>query len=214
MKLQVIKKKGGLINICFKDEHIQEYYHPTFDEDGQCLNAGMHWSDYCEFFHYKEDFYYVTQLKNHLKGLKKIYGEAIIIDYLFKGIDFDLSSVYRRYEIGEYTDLYGKTFSSFVDAMSILETTDDTIIDEINIIIMFPLSKKQKRARTNIPRGLRKEVFKRDGNRCVQCGAKKEDGATLHVDHIIPVSKGGTDELDNLQTLCSDCNLNKSNLIQ
>ena len=73
---------------------------------------------------------------------------------------------------------------------------------------------KPKRKRTHIPKGMRKEVFKRDNYTCVQCGAKKEDGATLHVDHIIPVSRGGTDELDNLQTLCGDCNLNKSDLIQ
>jgi len=73
---------------------------------------------------------------------------------------------------------------------------------------------KSKRKRTGVPRGLRKEVFKRDGYKCVQCGASKEDGATLHVDHIIPVAKGGTDELDNLQTLCKDCNLNKSDVIQ
>ena len=70
------------------------------------------------------------------------------------------------------------------------------------------------RKRSGVPRGRRHEVFKRDGYRCVECGARKEDGATLHVDHIIPVSKGGTDELDNLQTLCSDCNLNKSDVIQ
>ena len=44
--------------------------------------------------------------------------------------------------------------------------------------------------------------------------SKKEDGVTLHIDHIIPVSKGGTDELSNLQTLCADCNLNKSDVIQ
>lgn len=75
-------------------------------------------------------------------------------------------------------------------------------------------NKKSKRKRTHIPRGLRHEVFKRDNYTCVECGAKKSDGATLHVDHIIPVSKGGSDELDNLQTLCKDCNLNKSNLIQ
>jgi len=73
---------------------------------------------------------------------------------------------------------------------------------------------KPKRKRTNIPKGMRREVFKRDNYTCVECGAKKSDGATLHVDHIIPVSKGGTDELDNLQTLCKDCNLNKSDLIQ
>ena len=74
--------------------------------------------------------------------------------------------------------------------------------------------KSYKRKRSHIPRGMRHEVFKRDNYTCVECGAKKEDGATLHIDHIIPVSKGGTDELDNLQTLCSDCNLNKSDVIQ
>lgn len=74
--------------------------------------------------------------------------------------------------------------------------------------------KNRSRRRTRIPRGLRHEVFKRDNYTCVECGAKKSDGATLHVDHKIPVSKGGTDELSNLQTLCSDCNLNKSDVIQ
>lgn len=61
---------------------------------------------------------------------------------------------------------------------------------------------------------MRREVFKRDNYTCVECRARKSDGATLHIDHIIPVSKGGTDELDNLQTLCKDCNLSKSDLIQ
>lgn len=71
-----------------------------------------------------------------------------------------------------------------------------------------------KRKRTHIPRGLRHEVFKHDNYTCVECGARKDDGATLHVNHKIPVSKGGSDELDNLQTLCKECNLNKSDLYQ
>ncbi len=79
---------------------------------------------------------------------------------------------------------------------------------------MFHKHRKSKRKRTHIPGGLTHEVFKRDNYTCVECGATKENGATLHVDHKIPVSKGGTDELDNLQTLCSKCNLNKSDVIQ
>ena len=79
---------------------------------------------------------------------------------------------------------------------------------------LLPNKIKSKRKRTHIPRGLKHEVFKRDGYKCVECGASKDDGATLHVDHKVPVSKGGTDELSNLQTLCSDCNLNKSDVIQ
>ena len=78
----------------------------------------------------------------------------------------------------------------------------------------FKKESKPKRRRTHIPRGMRHEVFKRDNYTCCECGARKSDGATLHIDHKIPVSKGGSDELDNLQTLCSDCNLNKSDVIQ
>jgi 5-methylcytosine-specific restriction endonuclease McrA len=68
-------------------------------------------------------------------------------------------------------------------------------------------SKKQN----NVPRGLRYEVLKRDGGRCVLCGNSKKDGVKLHVDHILPRSKGGKDTLDNLQTLCEPCNLGKGN---
>ena len=71
-----------------------------------------------------------------------------------------------------------------------------------------------KRRKTHVPKGMRHEVFKRDNYTCCECGARKSDGATLHIDHIVPVSKGGSDELSNLQTLCSDCNLNKSDVIQ
>ncbi|MEK7612934.1 MAG: HNH endonuclease [Patescibacteria group bacterium] len=49
--------------------------------------------------------------------------------------------------------------------------------------------------------------------RCVQCGrTPSEDGVKLHVDHIVPQNWGGTDDKENLQALCSDCNEGKKNL--
>lgn len=70
--------------------------------------------------------------------------------------------------------------------------------------------RKINKARTPFTKSIRHEVFKRDNYKCVECGATKEN-TVLHIDHIIPVSQGGTDELDNLQTLCETCNLAKSN---
>jgi hypothetical protein len=65
--------------------------------------------------------------------------------------------------------------------------------------------------RSKMTESLRYDVLKRDGYRCQICGATANDGAKLHVDHIIPVSKGGKTEMSNLQTLCDRCNLGKSN---
>ncbi len=57
---------------------------------------------------------------------------------------------------------------------------------------------------------LRYDILKRDGFKCTICGRNTEDGAKLHVDHIIPVSKGGKTVPENLRTLCDSCNLGKS----
>jgi hypothetical protein len=53
-------------------------------------------------------------------------------------------------------------------------------------------------------------IMKRDGYRCQLCGRSQEDGAKLHIDHRTPLVKGGSNEDENLWTLCEDCNLGKS----
>ena len=57
---------------------------------------------------------------------------------------------------------------------------------------------------------LRYDVLKRDNFSCKICGITAKDGAKLHVDHIVPVSKGGQTTISNLQTLCDRCNFGKS----
>jgi 5-methylcytosine-specific restriction endonuclease McrA len=50
---------------------------------------------------------------------------------------------------------------------------------------------------------LRYQVLLRDNSRCTRCGATPQThGVSLHVDHIVPMSRGGKTELHNLQTLC------------
>jgi 5-methylcytosine-specific restriction endonuclease McrA len=50
------------------------------------------------------------------------------------------------------------------------------------------------------------------GQRCIQCGrTPAEDGVRLHVDHKIPQEWGGTNDPENLQPLCSECNEGKKN---
>jgi hypothetical protein len=56
-------------------------------------------------------------------------------------------------------------------------------------------------------------VFYRSGFKCQACGASPNtnNNVTLHVDHILPKSLGGTESVDNLQTLCMPCNISKGN---
>lgn len=56
------------------------------------------------------------------------------------------------------------------------------------------------------------EIFKRDGFVCQYCGGHPPS-VILHIDHIVPVSKNGTNDKENLITSCSKCNLGKSNIL-
>ncbi len=62
---------------------------------------------------------------------------------------------------------------------------------------------------------MRHIVMKRDNFRCKACGASpaRDPSVMLHVDHILPRSKGGESVLENLQTLCEMCNIGKGDLV-
>jgi len=60
-----------------------------------------------------------------------------------------------------------------------------------------------------IKRQQRINIYERDGNKCVKCGSMEN----LTIDHIIPLSEGGTHYHTNLQTLCWICNQKKASII-
>ena len=68
--------------------------------------------------------------------------------------------------------------------------------------------------RAKMSDSLRYNILKRDDFRCQICGATAQEGAKLHVDHIVPVSRGGKTVASNLRTLCDRCNMGKSNKIE
>jgi hypothetical protein len=59
--------------------------------------------------------------------------------------------------------------------------------------------------RESIPESVRHSVWERDGGACRSCGSKSD----LQYDHLIPVSMGGANSVDNLQILCGPCNRRK-----
>jgi uncharacterized protein YneR len=67
----------------------------------------------------------------------------------------------------------------------------------------------QQARRERIPEDVRIFVWKRDDGRCVQCGSQEN----LEFDHVVPVSKGGSNTARNIQLLCEACNRRKSDSI-
>lgn len=121
------------------------------------------------------------------------------------------------------TDLYCEvTYTSpagrnFYRNYNIYDRFDlQTMIDRVSrdISIRQSTAYKKKIERAKLTDSLRYDVMRRDGFRCVLCGNSVEDGYKLHVDHIIPISRGGQTELSNLRTLCERCNLGKSDKIE
>lgn len=60
----------------------------------------------------------------------------------------------------------------------------------------------------------KKQILERDSYKCVICGKGRKDGIELHVDHIKPKDLGGTNSINNGQTLCASHNFKKKNFKQ
>ena len=58
------------------------------------------------------------------------------------------------------------------------------------------------------PKGLKRELMKRQDNTCVYCGYRRI-ARTLDIDHIVPVVRGGSNDIGNLQVICRPCNQRK-----
>lgn len=139
--------------------------------------------------------------KNYLKYMPIIYNDnRINVEKEFKIVIYInycsqkgkvKNKVYKKYN----SDAFMKIYREYLKIRQSQE--------------IYKLSSKIERS--VMTESMRYDVFKRDGFKCQICGATSKDGAQLHVDHIIPVSKGGKTEMSNLQTLCSRCNLGKSN---
>lgn len=80
--------------------------------------------------------------------------------------------------------------------------------------LQLKFSKEQtehvKYERTRIPENVRTEVWRRDEGKCAGCGSR----VNLEYDHIVPVSRGGSNTARNVELLCEVCNRSKGDRIQ
>lgn len=126
----------------------------------------------------------------------------------FANISEDVLTIEYKFS---YTSDGGFAKRSFTVPM-----TEKTIAELINVLeSKLTASAFSKEQRTLMTPKLREFIKHRDNYTCCQCGNSTyaEPNLLLEIDHIIPVSKGGLTEKNNLQTLCWKCNRSKSNKI-
>lgn len=117
----------------------------------------------------------------------------------------DLTKNVSKYSSGTYEKRFGgwrKSLEAFVAFVN------EDELPEKNIELQ---KSNYKRTPRNINWRLRATTLMKDA-KCKLCGATSQDGATLHVDHIVPWANGGETVSENLQILCKRCNIGKSNV--
>lgn len=77
--------------------------------------------------------------------------------------------------------------------------------------VKWQLVENKNRNKKQVSQKTRYEVKERDGWRCVLCGAspKVDSGVCLEVDYIVPRNEGGSNNKENLRTLCHDCGVGR-----
>jgi hypothetical protein len=174
------------------------------------------------------DFQYIKPLDKIIKSA--IENKDFYLDF-FRDITVPISNIQIQDAINSFVIFYpiydmvirfglklpNRIFELYqlltYDSMMPLNTiSNDIMKNSVEKKIDDEILKQKYLDNKNIARaGIRWQVFERDDFKCVACGASAQDGAILHVDHIIPRSKGGEDIMENYQTLCHLCNIGKSN---
>lgn len=129
----------------------------------------------------------------------------------------EIKTPLSQYSAGTYEKRFGRwsqALEQFVEWVS----TDDGAEPEPQIETQSAqnTAAQPRKSKREISERMRFRILVRDGFRCGACGTSplENRGTELHVDHIVPWSKGGETVPENLATKCSRCNLGKGNAFE
>lgn len=142
------------------------------------------------------------------KRRREQFNRVLDARHLFRFSFFREKTRYKQVNYVKYPYIVTEEVSSFTCDYAYLEERYKRL-EAINFesILSDYNSKEQRRLMT---KELREKIAIRDNYTCQICGKYMPDGVGLHIDHIIPIAKGGKSVPSNLQVLCSKCNGRKS----
>ena len=128
--------------------------------------------------------------------------------------DLYLDNMMSSIEIVDYIkqntqiDITARSIQRLLKGMGITRSVKNAFNNAIKRNRVHWQYKELKYRRTRLSSKLRYKILKRDNFKCVLCGNTAKTNI-LEVDHIIPISRGGSNDDDNLRTSCNACNKGK-----
>lgn len=141
-------------------------------------------------------------------------------------IDYLKTKIIKDKQASEHTPYYLGNYWLYQN--QVFKVTGEFSDDEQKLLILEFVDKERRKferlknkfsneesdeinyERKRIPESVRINVWRRDQGKCARCGSREN----LEYDHIVPVSKGGSNTERNIELLCQDCNRSKGNKIE
>ncbi|ATZ21789.1 HNH endonuclease [Mesoplasma tabanidae] len=143
------------------------------------------------------------------KKFYKYEKEIYFSNYMKPAVDFNIN-LSKGYVTpagrNSYRENMIKTFEQIFDMLESVEKEKAKRSSE---------EFRRRYERSLVSDRVRIQILNRDNLTCQVCGESKKNDSSLvlHIDHKVPIAKGGNSDLSNLWTLCKRCNLGKSDLI-
>lgn len=168
-------------------------------EINNALENFKHWKTKCDRIVNKSIF------RNHRhKQLLKVLDENRMFIFIF----FRNQTRYKQVKYVRSSYKVKREIKSFCTNYEFLQNRFN-MLEKIDFACILSDYEKKDQRRL-MTKELRERIALRDNFTCQMCGKYMPDSVGLHIDHIIPISKGGKSIPSNLQVLCSKCNGTKS----
>lgn len=184
----------------------------VLDEINKTHYNKTHYNAYLEEVNKIKTFGFYSDIPGNLKQEKLLKYEEIMFDE-------EIQRITPTYMIK--VKLINTNLNGYQKTSKIKIFGEDIVKNLINELNKrngtFYLNKEIWNAICRVERGrvsneMRRKIYERDNYRCRCCG-RRQNEVDLEIDHIVPIAKGGKSTLDNLQTLCAECNKRKGTTI-
>jgi uncharacterized protein YozE (UPF0346 family) len=201
-------------------EEIKSYFNSLGERNAAIESLKMCWLEYIEKYPERlQPYAWCSECGNRIDVENALLAWNLESQEIFI-LDTACFTKFLEYDKLASRPLLGITYDNLKDLAvkkEVSELDAKEIVEQLQLWGIIPGTPEEydlnaaisgKYTRRGMSNSKRYDVLRRDKFQCVLCGASGND-ANLEVDHIVPITRGGTDKIGNLRCLCFKCNRGK-----